>query len=182
MRDQAQGSVAVTQEAATGKVGFVRAKGGDLIPSEVRRRRRRRAEAKADAYLDKYAAALRRATGELTRPRVDGAAAGWTVTYTQSYKGVAGLRVRCSRPTSTTQGDLTSVTGYAAPDLSLSTTPRDHRRRAGKARGRPVVKEPADLGRRRGRPTPPASRRRAPTSSSTAWARSRARPATAVLA
>ncbi len=36
MRDGASGAVAVSSEAATGKVGFVRvAKGGDLLPADT---------------------------------------------------------------------------------------------------------------------------------------------------
>ena len=58
IRNQADRSVTVTSESATGKVGFLRAaRGGDLLPS-VEGDSARAAQHKADAYLRQYAAAF----------------------------------------------------------------------------------------------------------------------------
>ena len=138
-----QGSVAVTKEAATGKAGFVRTN-GDLMPGRSRRptpptrerqgrrlpRQVRRRPRRAHRRADQAAASTR-------------ARCGWTVTYTQSYKGVpvfgSGLKAHVDK-----QGDLTSVTGYAAPDLSLTITPAHQRRRRRQGRGRHRQGGPAD--------------------------------------
>ncbi|WP_416958033.1 M4 family metallopeptidase [Nocardioides sp. T5] len=131
MADRASGDVAVTREEATKKVGFIRVKGdGDLLPS-VEGNSLAAATSKADAYLDRYAANFGARPGELVRSEVTKSAAGWTATYTQSYQGVdvfgSMLRVQVDR-----EGDLTSVNGYAAPDLSLSVDPRISASDAGK--------------------------------------------------
>jgi Zn-dependent metalloprotease len=130
LRDQADGSVAISKEAATGKAGFVRTN-GDLLPGRSATDATS-AGAKADAYLDKYAGILGARSTELDQVRVDSNTLGWTVTYTQSYQGVpvfgSGLKANLDK-----QGDLTSVSGYAAPDLSLSTTPARTAAQAGKA-------------------------------------------------
>ena len=123
MADRASGEVAVTREEATKKVGFIRVKGdGDLLPS-VEGNSLDAAKDKADAYLDQYAANFGARPDELVRTGVAESAAGWTATYTQSYKGVdvfgSMLRVQVDH-----EGDLTAVNGYAAPDLSLSVDPR----------------------------------------------------------
>ena len=130
LRDQAQGSVAVSKEAATGKAGFVRTN-GDLLPGKAADSASS-ASAKADAYLDKYAGVLGARSTELEKVRVESGPLGWTVTYTQSYRGIpvfgSGLKANLDK-----QGDLTSVSGYAAPDLSLSTSPRQSAGEAAKA-------------------------------------------------
>ena len=131
MADRASGEVAVTREEATKKVGFIRVKGdGDLLPS-VEGNSLDAAKDKADAYLDQYAANFGARPDELVRTGVAESAAGWTATYTQSYKGVAVfgsmLRVHVDH-----EGDLTAVNGYAAPDLSLSVDPRISADDAGK--------------------------------------------------
>jgi Zn-dependent metalloprotease len=123
MKNEADGLVSLSGESATGRVGFIRVKGnGDLMPSRTAAGRAD-AAAKADAYLDKYAANFGARPGELTRKGTDATATGWTVTYTQSYEGVpvfgSMLRAQVDE-----QGDLTAVNGYAAPSLSLSTDPR----------------------------------------------------------
>ena len=123
MVDQASGKVAVTREGATQKVGFIRVKGdGDLLPG-VEGDSLAAARAKADAYLERYAASFGARAGELSSTGVDHSAQGWTVTYTQKYKGVdvfgSMLRAQVDE-----QGDLTSVNGFAAPDLSMSVDPR----------------------------------------------------------
>ncbi|WP_107704792.1 M4 family metallopeptidase [Nocardioides allogilvus] len=124
MKNEADGLVAVSGESATKRVGFIRLtqKSGDLMPSRGASSKSA-AAAKADAYLAKYAANFGARPGELTQEGVTSSASGWTVSYTQAYKGVpvfgSMLRAHVDK-----QGDLTSVNGYAAPDLSLSTTPR----------------------------------------------------------
>jgi Zn-dependent metalloprotease len=119
MKDEADGSVTFSKEKSTGKVGFVRvSKGGDLLEDQDAK-----ATDKARAYLDKYAAAFGARPGELRESGVTKDKLGSTVTYTQSYKGVpvfgSMLRAHVDK-----QGDLTSVNGFASPDLSLSVTPR----------------------------------------------------------
>ncbi|MFC5179592.1 M4 family metallopeptidase [Nocardioides taihuensis] len=123
MRDTAQGSVALSTSSATGKVGFIRAgKDGDLMPG-VQAESSAQAAAKATSYLDKYAPAFGARPDELVQGKTLSTPYGWTVTYTQSYRGVpvfgAMLKANVDR-----QGDLTSVNGYAAPGLTLSTTPQ----------------------------------------------------------
>ena len=86
---------------------------------------------KADAYLDQYAANFGARPGELVRTGVAESAAGWTVTYTQSYKGVDVFGSMLQGQVDH-EGDLTSVNGYAAPDLSLSVDPRISAADAGK--------------------------------------------------
>ncbi|PVG82038.1 hypothetical protein DDE18_15240 [Nocardioides gansuensis] len=133
MKNEAQGLVTLSGESATRRVGFIRVKGtdGDLMPSRSGASRAA-AAAKADAYLDKYAANFAARPSELRRDSVTANGVGWTVTYSQAYRGVdvfgAMLRAHVDE-----QGDLTSVNGYAAPDLSLSTTPRVSAERAGEA-------------------------------------------------
>jgi Zn-dependent metalloprotease len=130
MRNEADGTVAVSSERATGRVGFIRLRGqGDLLPS-VGASTAATAAAKATAYLDTYAANFGARPGELTQDQVTRTPSGWTVTYTQRYRGVdvfgSMLRAQVDE-----QGDLTSVNGFAAPDLSLSTVPRISAARAG---------------------------------------------------
>ncbi len=133
MKEEAKGLIALSGESATRRVGFIRVKesDGDLMPSEAGDSRAA-AAAKADDYLDKYAANFGARPTELQRDSVKANGVGWTVTYSQSYRGVdvfgAILRAHVDK-----QGDLTSVNGYAAPDLSLSTTPRVGAAAAGQA-------------------------------------------------
>jgi len=65
MTNQADGAVTVSDEGATGKVGFIRVKGGgDLMPG-VNGSSASAAEAKTEAYLGKYAANFGARSGEL---------------------------------------------------------------------------------------------------------------------
>jgi Zn-dependent metalloprotease len=120
LRNQADGSVAVNRQAATGKAGFVRTD-GDLMPGRSASDRAS-AIAKADAYLAKYAPAFGARAGELAQTEVNADRAGWSITFAQTYQGVpvfaAELKAHVDR-----EGDLTSVNGFAAPALSLSVTP-----------------------------------------------------------
>lgn len=126
----ADGDVISSRESATGKVGFLRVRGkGDLLPGRSGDSSGS-AAAKSDAYLDRHASAFGARPGELQRQRVERSTGGWTVTYTQAYQGVpvfgSMLRAHIDR-----QGDLTSINGYAAPSLSLSTDPRFSEAEAG---------------------------------------------------
>lgn len=131
MVSEAEGGVAWTREESTGKVGFIRVGGdGDLLP-DVKGSSRDAARTKAETYLRTHAAAFGARPGELVRQDVAKTAAGWTITFTQHYDGVevfgSMLRAQVDE-----QGDLTSVNGYAAPRLSLSTDPRITAAEAGK--------------------------------------------------
>ncbi|MCW2851613.1 MAG: Thermolysin metallopeptidase [Nocardioides sp.] len=122
MRNEAAGTVTITRDRATGKIGFARASGsGDLLPA-VDGRSAQGAADKARAYLDDYAPAFGAAADQLTQSGVVADRYGWTVDYDQTYRGVPvfGAKVRAHVDK---QGDLTSVNGYAAPALSLSTKP-----------------------------------------------------------
>lgn len=123
MREEATGSVRLSADRATGKVGFIRANGqGDLLPS-VEAGSAAGAAKKATAYLTEYGAAFGAARGELTQSGISSTTSGWTVDYVQSHRGVEvfGSKIRAHLDE---QGDLTSVNGYAAPGLSLDVTPR----------------------------------------------------------
>ena len=93
----------------------------DLLP-EVEARGAKGAAAKATAYLDKYAAAFGARSSELAQTEVRKTVGGWTVDFAQSYRGVpvfAGeLLAHVDK-----EGDLTSVNGFAVPDLDLAVTP-----------------------------------------------------------
>ena len=120
LRNQADKAVTVTDQGATGEVGFVRTK-GDLLPGRDATSAPS-AGSKADAYLDKYAPLFGARPAELEQTKVSATPFGWTVKYQQSYRGVpvwAGeLKAHVAE-----DGDLTAVTGYAAPNLSLDVTP-----------------------------------------------------------
>jgi Zn-dependent metalloprotease len=96
---------------------------GDLLPS-VAGDSKAAAAAKTDAFLSQYGAAFGAGEGELTRTEVtsDGYG-GWTSSYTQSYKGVPVFASRIKAHVDA-DGALTGVSGYASPDISMSTTPR----------------------------------------------------------
>ena len=122
MRDEAQGAIALSEQKATGQVGFVRAAGqGDLLPSVAGDSRAAAAE-KAAAYLDKYAPAFGARTGELRGAGVMASPYGWTVSFLQVHRGVpvfgSQLKVTIDRA-----GDLTAVSGYAAPALDVDVAP-----------------------------------------------------------
>jgi Zn-dependent metalloprotease len=120
LRNEADGSVVVNRQAATGKVGFVRTT-GDLMPGRSADGRAT-AAAKADAYLARYASAFGARPSELEQSEIYADRTGWSVTFAQTYRGVpvfaAEVKAHVDR-----EGDLTSVNGFAAPGLSLSVTP-----------------------------------------------------------
>lgn len=123
MRQAADGKVRVTTESATGKVGFIAARGSnaDLYP-DVAGDSAAKAADKVRAYLNAYGTAFGAAKGQLLQTKVDKGAWGYTVTYGQRYQGVpvfgATLKANVTKA-----GHLTSVSGFAVPDLSLSVNP-----------------------------------------------------------
>ncbi|WP_170219538.1 M4 family metallopeptidase [Nocardioides litoris] len=124
LRAAADGTVVASTDSATGKVGFVAARGAnaDLLPGR-QASSPTSAVAKATAYLDQYGSSFGLGKDQLVQGSVTPSQVGWTVTYHQEYRGlpVFGSALKA---TVDEQGDLTSVAGYAAPDLDLSTTPR----------------------------------------------------------
>lgn len=124
IKQQADGTVASQRSSATGKVSFlaVQGKDGDLLPG-VSGTSRGDAVAKADAYLDEFAATFGARAGELSQANALTGKHGTTVTYTQEYRGVPvfGSMLKANVDA---QGDLVSVTGYAAPGLTMSVEPR----------------------------------------------------------
>ncbi len=123
MRGAADGNISVSSESATGKVSFVRATGnGDLLP-DVDGDTTAKAVAKATAYLERFGAAFGARPEQLKQTSVTRDQYGSTVTYSQQYQGVEvfGSAIRAHLDGA---GQLTSVNGFAAPDLSLDVTPR----------------------------------------------------------
>ncbi|GAA5134774.1 hypothetical protein GCM10023339_71770 [Alloalcanivorax gelatiniphagus] len=141
MKDEARGSIRISEESATGRVGFVRTAAGDLLPS-ADAGTAKEAAAKAGAYLDTYAAAFGARPGELRQTAVRESRGGWTVEYAQSHRGVpvfAGeLRAHVDE-----QGDLTAVNGFAVPGLDLDVTPRVSEEEAAAKALRLVTASPA---------------------------------------
>jgi Zn-dependent metalloprotease len=130
IRDTARGNVSLSTRAATGDLGFARvANGGDLLPG-VAGDSKSAASAKADQYLAKYGGAFGAGKGELTRQSLaPDSAGGYTATYTQSYKGIPVFGAVLKAHVDDT-GDLTSVNGYAAPGINLSTDVRQSKSQA----------------------------------------------------
>jgi Zn-dependent metalloprotease len=124
LRDEAQGSVSIRNSAATESATFVRASGtnADLLP-DVAGNSAAKASTKADAFVSSYGKLMGAAPGELVRQGVSSDAVGWTVSYAQVYKGVPvfGSMVKANLDKA---GDLTSVNGFAAPHINVSTTPQ----------------------------------------------------------
>ena len=123
LRDQADGSVTVADNSATGQIGFLRARGAkaDLLPSVAGNSAALAAD-KADAFVDKYGSTLGAASGELVRQGVSASSLGWTVRYAQVYKGIPvfGSMIKANLDR---DGDLTAVNGFAAPGIDVSTDP-----------------------------------------------------------
>ncbi len=144
MRRAADGNVRVSEESATGKVGFVAARGSkaDLLPT-LAGNSTAKAAAKTDAYLDRYGAAFGAAEGELTRTGVMPNRYGWTVSYVQKYQGVEVFASRLKANVDP-DGDLTSIAGFAVPDLDLSVEPQYDAATAAEVAVRLVESEPAD--------------------------------------
>jgi Zn-dependent metalloprotease len=119
IKDEAKGSVTVTKERSTGRIGFARAgTNGDLLPDH-----NGSAAAKSEAYLTRFGSAFGASAAQLDRSDVTRTDTGTTVTYTQSYKGVPvfGSMLKANVDKA---GDLTSLNGFAVPGLDLSVEPR----------------------------------------------------------
>ena len=121
IRDTASGNVSIAAQRATGQVGFARvAAGGDLLPG-VSGTDKAAAAAKADEYLASYGGAFGAGQGELTRSGIAAdSAGGFTASYTQSYKGIPVFGALLKAHVNA-DGALTSVNGYAAPGINVST-------------------------------------------------------------
>jgi Zn-dependent metalloprotease len=121
LRDEARGSVSISEKKATKTAGFVGAgANGDLLPSD----KSGSPSGKANGFFKKYGA-LVGATGEsqLVQKSASGDGLGGTsLRYDQLYNGVpvwgAQLVARLDAA-----NNLTAVAGIAVPDLNLSTTP-----------------------------------------------------------
>jgi Zn-dependent metalloprotease len=120
MKAEADGAVRLTRQRATGAVGMVRTS-GDLMPDRTADSRAS-AGRKAATYLRTYAAAFGAAADQLRRSGVKADRYGWTVSFTQHYRGVPvfGARLMANLDR---DGRLTSVNGFVAPNLRLGTTP-----------------------------------------------------------
>jgi Zn-dependent metalloprotease len=140
LRDEARGSVSISEKKATKAAGFVGAGlNGDLLPSD----KSGSPSGKANGFFKKYGA-LVGATGETqlvqTSARDDGLG-GTSLRYDQLYNGVpvwgAQLVARLDGA-----NNLTAVAGIAVPDLNLSTTPGLSAGAAGTAAIEAVVSDP----------------------------------------
>ena len=96
---------------------------GDLLPSVAGDSKAGRRLPRPTRSSSKYGAAFGAGAGQLTRSEItsDGYG-GWTSSYTQSYKGVPVFASRIKAHVNA-DGALTAVSGYASPDIDLSTTP-----------------------------------------------------------
>ncbi len=128
LRDNARGSVRLSKESSTRRVGFVSAgRNGDLLPSSSAR-----ATDKARAFVDRYGPLLGATDpSQLKQVGHDTDRYGTTVTYVQRYRGVPvfGAMVRAHLDRS---GDLTAVNGTAVPSINVSVTPTLSAARAGR--------------------------------------------------
>jgi Zn-dependent metalloprotease len=143
MRREADGGVRVSNATATGRVGFIRARGGasDLFP-DFSGDTTATAARKAAAYLDRFGAAFGADRGRLEQTSVTQDRYGRTVSFVQKYRGVEvfGSMLRAHFDLA---GDLTAVNGYAAPGLDLSVKPRLSAAAAGEKAVRMVHADPA---------------------------------------
>ena len=124
MRGEAEGPVAVSADRASGEVGFIRARhdGGDLL--QILGESSAAAVSKASTYLDEYGAAFGARDGQLSQTGVQSYRYGWIVRFRQTYQGLPVFGAEQLKANIDREGDLTAVSGFAAPDLNLSTTPR----------------------------------------------------------
>ena len=131
MRATADGQVRVSTEKATGKVGFISARGADadLLPG-VEADDRASAAAKATAYLERFGSAFGLTRGQVEQTDVVQDRYGWVVTFQQQYRGIP-VFAGTLKATLDEAGDLGAVSGFAAPDLAVSTTPAVSAAKAG---------------------------------------------------
>ena len=92
-------------------------------------------------YLAEFAPAFGARPGQLRKTDVQSTSDGTTVTFEQVHRGVPvfGSMLRAQLDT---QGDLTSVNGYAAPGVDISVTPRLSARQAAARAVRAVRADP----------------------------------------
>ncbi len=136
MISEADGKVAVSEQPATGKAGFVRvARGGDLAPEDDAR-----PTAKAETWINENAEAFGASAQDLTRTATTNTGFGSTVTFAQDYEGIpvfgAELKVNFD-----SDGSLTSANGFVAPDVAIDTSPTIN---ASKAAAKAVAEVRAD--------------------------------------
>jgi Zn-dependent metalloprotease len=120
MKAEASGSVRISTQRATGRVGMVRST-DDLMPGREAHSRAS-AGSKAASYVRSYAAAFGARSEELRRSGIRADRYGWTVSFTQHYRGVPVFGAKLLANVDRT-GRLTSVNGFVAPDLRISTAP-----------------------------------------------------------
>ncbi|MGH3349984.1 MAG: M4 family metallopeptidase [Nocardioides sp.] len=141
LKADADQTVTLKKEGATGQIGFVSTK-GDLLP-DVAADSKSKAAAKARKYLDTYAPVFGAKADQLDQSKVSTTPAGWTVEFNQAYDGVpvfgGTLKAHVDKA-----GDLTSVNGFAAPNLDLSTTPTWSKAKASAKALELVRAKPAD--------------------------------------
>ncbi len=138
LRADARGSVSLSKEPATHRVGFIVAgRNGDLLPATPGR-----PGVKARAFIDRFGPLLGATSPRQMRAgdtRSD--AYGTTVTYVQRYRGVPvfGAMLRAHLDPA---GHLVAVNGTAVPNLDLSVTPRLNAAQAGHQAVRAVRLDP----------------------------------------
>ncbi|MER7558003.1 M4 family metallopeptidase [Nocardioides sp. NPDC126508] len=141
LKATADQTVTLKKEGATGRIGFVSTK-GDLLP-RIDADTKSEAAAKARAYLDEYASVFGAKPSQLDQSKVSTTPAGWTVEFEQAYKDVpvfgGVLKAHVDK-----SGDLTSVNGFAAPNLDLSTTPTWSKEKASAKALQLVKSKPAE--------------------------------------
>ncbi|HEY9251316.1 MAG TPA: hypothetical protein VIP06_01575, partial [Nocardioides sp.] len=141
LKAAADQTVTLKKEGATGLIGYASTK-GDLLPG-VAADSKSEAAAKAREYLDKYAPVFGAEAGQLDQSKVSTTPAGWTVEFEQAYKDVpvfgGVLKAHVDKA-----GDLTSVNGFAAPNLDLSTTPKWSKEKASAKALELVKSKPAE--------------------------------------
>ncbi|SDK29881.1 Thermolysin metallopeptidase, alpha-helical domain [Nocardioides sp. YR527] len=141
LKADADQTVTLKKEGATGLIGYASTK-GDLLPGVAADSKSEAAE-KAREYLDKYAPVFGAEAGQLDQSKVSTTPAGWTVEFEQAYNDVpvfgGVLKAHVDK-----SGDLTSVNGFAAPNLDLSTTPKWSKEKASAKALELVKSKPAD--------------------------------------
>ncbi|MFI5622399.1 M4 family metallopeptidase [Nocardioides sp. NPDC051685] len=141
LKAAADQTVTLKKEGATGLLGFVSTK-GDLLP-RIAADTKSEAAAKAREYLDEYAPVFGATASQLDQSKVSTTPAGWTVEFEQAYQGVpvfgGVLKAHVDK-----SGDLTSVNGFAAPNLDLSTTPKWSKEKASAKALELVKSKPAE--------------------------------------
>ena len=129
-----------TTDRATGEVSYLRSK-QDLMPgtSAAVREGRRRPRPRPTSTSTPACSARR--PDQLTQSAVRTTAYGWTVELAQSFQGVPVFGLPAARPLDK-DGDLTSVNGFAAPNMNLFRRPAPVRE--GGRRDRAVASVTAD--------------------------------------